>query len=416
MGAAFPRLVSSQPQGPAGTVASGIGDGLSGAWIPYTVAAPVNLVSGRPPAAIATAASASAGKVGGAFVTTSDGGHGYAYDNELLYPTDAVSVLALLETTGTTANNQRIAGSIHPTVSPYKGFGLDFSSSTNVRFNVSGSTFTSINGAYVANLSLVVGTYDRATMRLYVNGSQVASTAKTEAIQYNGTSFGLFRFTTARTTFHTAQGFPGKTYLVGVWRRALTLGEIQALTVNPWQIFRPYAARVYSFPSAGGSIESGAGSSAGTSTAAAVGASTAAGAGSAAGAGTATGVGASTAEAVGTAAGTATASGVGASTAEAVGTAAGTSTAAGVSPGGSTESGAGTAAGTSTASAVGASTAAGVGTAAGEATAAGVGYGVQTIEAAGSAAGTSTATAVGADAAAETEADSLAGLRVHAAR
>lgn len=252
MGLFIPRLVTSQPQGPADPLLSGIGDGLSGVWIPYTVAAPVNLVSGRPPAAIATAASASAGKVGGAFVTTWGGGEGYAYDNELLYPTDAVSVLALFETTGTVANNLRIAGSIHPTVSPFKGFGLDFSSSTNVRFNVSGSTFTSINGAFVGNLSLVVGTYDRATMRLFVNGSQVASTAKTEAIQYNGTSFGLFRFTTALTTFHTEQGFPGKTYLVGMWRRALTLGEIQALTVNPWQIFRPYTARIYSFPSGAG--------------------------------------------------------------------------------------------------------------------------------------------------------------------
>jgi len=223
----------------------------------------------------------------------------------------------------------------------------------------------------------------------------VASTAKTEAIQYNGTSFGLFRFTTARTTFHTAQGFPGKTYLVGVWRRALSLGEIQSLTSNPWQIFRPYTARIYSFPSAGGSIESGAGSSAGTSTAAAVGASTAAGAGSAAGAGTATGVGASTAEAVGTAAGTATASGVGASTAEAVGTAAGTSTAAAVgsSSGGVEE---------------------GVGTAAGQATAAGVG--ASTAEAVGTAAGSATASAVGVDAASQIEAASLAGLRVHAAR
>lgn len=425
MGAAFPRLVSSQPQGPADTVASGIGDGLSGAWIPYTVAAPVNLVSGRPPTAIATAASASAGKVGGAFVTTSGGGQGYAYDNELLYPTDAVSVLALFETTGTVANNQRIAGSIHPTVSPFKGFGLDFSSSTNVRFNVSGSTFTSIKGAFVGNLSLVVGTYDRATMRLFVNGSQVASTAKTEAIQYNGTSFGLFRFTTALTTFHTTQGFPGKTYLVGMWRRALTLGEIQALTVNPWQIFRPYTARVYSFATAGGSIESGAGSSAGTSTAAAVGASTAAGAGSAAGAGTATGVGASTAEAVGTAAGTATASavgdvaggvqsgagtsagtstapGVGASTAEATGTSAGTSTATaeGAEVTDGVESGAGSAAGSSTAAGVGASTAAAQGTSAGSAAADATGAAI--AAAAGTSAGSATASGVGSTASAET--------------
>lgn len=166
----------------------------------------------------------------------------------------------------------------------------------------------------------------------------------------------------------------------------------------------------------GGSVESGAGSSAGSATASAVGASTAAAAGTSDGAATVSAVGASTAATAGTSAGAATAAGVGASTAEAVGTSAGTSTVSGVSPGGSTESGAGSAAGTSTAAATGASTAAAVGTSAGTATAEGVGAGVQTISAAGSAAGTSTATAVGADAAAETEADSLAGLRVHAAR
>lgn len=166
-------------------------------------------------------------------------------------------------------------------------------------------------------------------------------------------------------------------------------------TTSP-RLLRP-SAQILQFPSAsGGSVESGAGSPAGAATV--------------------SGVGASTAASTGTVAGTATVAAVGASTAAAVGSAAGTSTVSGVSPGGSTESGDGTAAGTSTASAVGASTAASVGTVAGAATVSGVGEAVQTISATGTAAGTSTASAVGADAATETETDSPAGLRVHAAR
>lgn len=169
---------------------------------------------------------------------------------------------------------------------------------------------------------------------------------------------------------------------------------------------------------AGGSVESGAGSSAGSATASAVGASTAAAAGTSDGVATAAGVGASTAEAVGTAAGTATASAVGdvaGGVQSGAGSSAGTSTASGV--GASTAASVGTAAGTSTAAAVGSSFGGvqeGVGTAAGHATAAGVG--ASTAEAFGTAAGSATASAVGADAASQIEAASLAGLRVHAAR
>lgn len=69
-------------------------------------------------------------------------------------------------------------------------------------------------------------------------------------------------------------------------------------------------ARVYAFPS-GGTVNSGAGSSAGTATASGVGASTASSSASSAGTATVSGVGASTAESVGTSAGTSTASAVG---------------------------------------------------------------------------------------------------------
>jgi len=125
----------------------------------------------------------------------------------------------------------------------------------------------------------------------------------------------------------------------------------------------------------GGSIESGAGSSAGTSTAPAVGASTAAAVGSADGEATADGVGASIAAATGTSAGSATADGVGDSAESGI------------------ESGAGTSAGTSTADGVGASTAAAAGDSDGESTAEGAGASI--AAAAGESAGEATADGVG---------------------
>lgn len=198
------------------------------------------------------------------------------------------------------------------------------------------------------------------------------------------------------------------------------------------------AILVFGDVTGGGSVESGAGSSAGAATASAVGASTAAAAGTSAGQATVAGTGASTVASAATSAGAATASGVGASTAEAAGTSAGSATASAVGDvAGGVQSGAGTSAGTSTASAVGASTAASAGTAAGTSTAAGVGsssggveagvgtaagqataagVGASTAEAVGSSAGVATASAVGTDAAAQVEAASIAGLRVYAAR
>lgn len=179
-----------------------------------------------------------------------------------------------------------------------------------------------------------------------------------------------------------------------------------------------FAGEIISFKiAAGGSIEEGAGSAAGTGAVSGIGAATATAAGSVGGASTASAVGASTAEGVGAAACSATTAGIGASTVECAGAAAGTSTVAGV---GSTASivasGAGSAAGastgTSTATAIkatagtvsgagvaagsGASTAVAAGAASGTATVSGVGStGANYQAGAGSATGTSTATAVG---------------------
>ena len=140
-------------------------------------------------------------------------------------------------------------------------------------------------------------------------------------------------------------------------------------------------------------VNAGAGSAAGTSTATAVGERDAATDGSAAATSTATAVGESDAASVGSAAATSTATAVGSGIAAAAGSSAGTSTATGVGDSITVNSGAGTAAATSTAVAVGASDAEAPGTAA--ATSAATGVGESTTAAAGSSTAAGAATGVG---------------------
>lgn len=139
----------------------------------------------------------------------------------------------------------------------------------------------------------------------------------------------------------------------GVGRYDLTLTGT-AKSEHP-RAFRP-SAQILRFPSAAGGINSGAGASTGTSTAAAVGAAIKAGAGSSTGAATVTGIGAAIKAGAGSSVGTSTASGVGAdggsTTTDGAGSAVGTSTASGV--GAAIKAGAGSAVGTSTATGVGA--------------------------------------------------------------
>jgi hypothetical protein len=141
----------------------------------------------------------------------------------------------------------------------------------------------------------------------------------------------------------------------------------------------------------GGTIVTGAGASAGTSTAAAVGASLVSGVGASTGTSTSAATGASLASGVGASAGVATAPGVGLAAFQAVGMAAGTSTASATGVAATTVTGAGESAGSSTAAGVGASFTAGVGSATGVATALSVG--VAAAVGVGSAAGTSTSEA-----------------------
>jgi hypothetical protein len=211
------------------------------------------------------------------------------------------------------------------------------------------------------------------------------------------------------------------------WNRALSASEIALLDADPYAIFASPRRPVF-FGPAGGSIISGAGSSAGVATASGVGRSLAVSAGSTAGVGaasgtgrslaiasassagvaTASGTGRSLAIAAGSSSGIATASGTGRSLAIAAGSSAGVATASGVGQSASAGSGAGSSAGVGAASGVGRSLALSAGSSPGVATASGAGRSLAI--AAGSSSGTATASGVGQSVASGTAVGSSAGI------
>lgn len=231
-------------------VKSGLGAGLVFAWLPQFG---IDLVRGVGPSAVNAAAARGFGLGGEAHALTLGGSAGYAFDHPDYYPTEALTVLAFYSASATNANH-RIFGTQHPIVSPYKGYGLDFDSTTatTVRFavsNTANSLITATARAWPAS-NVVIGTYDRSSLRLYLNGFEAATpVTKTEAIGYATTALGVHLLTTSKTAFQTGRNYTGHTYMLAVWKRALSAEEIAKIGDNPWQIFAPRTARIYSFPS-----------------------------------------------------------------------------------------------------------------------------------------------------------------------
>lgn len=236
-----------------------------------------------------------------------------------------------------------------------------------------GSTDTS-GAAPVASVpNIAVVTYNRVSLKIFVNGVLGATAAATSAVNWYDYA-DVVPFCFGFGSVFQSNHFAGVLHWGGVWNRGLTDAEAKALSAlqPPADLYYPPVTRRLYLVSAGG---------------------TSSGAGSASGTGTATGVGASTAAATGSSAGVGAATGVGRSTYAAVGSAAGTGAATGVGRG--VFSSAGSAAGVGSASAVGRSTAAAVGSAAGVGTATGVGSVGGIEQGAGSAAGIGSASAIG---------------------
>jgi hypothetical protein len=121
----------------------------------------------------------------------------------------------------------------------------------NLEFLTFGGGGLTVSGAIVAGQN-----YAQAFVCRYTGGKEVWSNGS-----LIGSSSGTFfpspnvktpQFLAADDL--TGRAMDGIGYLMAVYDRALTSGECARLTSNPWQIFRPQQARIYSFPSGGSSL------------------------------------------------------------------------------------------------------------------------------------------------------------------
>jgi Tfp pilus assembly protein PilV len=107
------------------------------------------------------------------------------------------------------------------------GFNNLSSTSAQVSFGLrTGSSTTTLNTATSYGVGAwmhIVARYDGATMKIYVNGTQVATTAKTGSISTTGT---ITTRISGRDGNVTSRPFNGKIDEVGIWNRALSPTEI----------------------------------------------------------------------------------------------------------------------------------------------------------------------------------------------
>lgn len=104
------------------------------------------------------------------------------------------------------------------------------STSYRFYFTVAGA-YKGLDGttAYGTGWNHVAGTYDGATIRLYINGKQDSSVAETGTPQTTTTDLRLGVLTTA-----PAEGYPGDIDCVRIYNRTLSANEIQRLYVEPY--------------------------------------------------------------------------------------------------------------------------------------------------------------------------------------
>ncbi len=162
-----------------------------------------------------------------------------------------------------TGKTQMIMSKIHAThshVSPYFQYNLQLyygSSKMYPRFllSVGGVVKMAANSAHNLNVNEwyhIVGTYDGTTMRLFLNGTQIASSPVTGNISGYNTPL-----------YFGVNGANGEDYLglideSGIWNRALTAEEIDSLYNDgfglPYPLTNNYVLSTAVSPTAGGSI------------------------------------------------------------------------------------------------------------------------------------------------------------------
>jgi hypothetical protein len=89
----------------------------------------------------------------------------------------------------------------------------------------------------------MVGTYDGATVSLYINGVLVDTTANTGSIATNANDLEIGRYYFSTSTYN----YDGVISSVRLWRQALPASAIRDLYVSPWRLYKK--ALRYAFPS-----------------------------------------------------------------------------------------------------------------------------------------------------------------------
>lgn len=160
-------------------------------------------------------------------------------------PTSQITVFAYILRRGNNANgNAPIFMNGSPSNSPYSFFGLiDGSGTGNLTFECDpGAAYVSCSSATgftTGAPQFVCGVYDGAALRLYSNGVQIATQAATGNLSaFNGAGTRGAAVGNYYNYTVDARSFNGDIYLVGISPKALTPGEVKALSDNPWGLFQ----------------------------------------------------------------------------------------------------------------------------------------------------------------------------------
>ena len=129
--------------------------------------------------------------------------------------------------------------------SPYLSYDLEFNpggagvNTFNVNCYASGTWFAAGNHTFDATQpALFAGTYDGTTLRQWFNGVQYATGTHSGVLNYDTSSTGQL-IVSGSSSASRVNSFQGHIYLIAIWNRALSAGEMVAWALNPYQILRP---------------------------------------------------------------------------------------------------------------------------------------------------------------------------------
>jgi hypothetical protein len=122
------------------------------------------------------------------------------------------------------------------------------------QFYISSPSATANSGAAatamrLAQMHTIAGTYDGASVKVYLDGREEASAASTLTLDVTGLA--PYRLGNNGALDGDLNGLIA---LAAVWDRVLSKGELRALHINPWALFRN-ERRIYLPAAAGGATE-----------------------------------------------------------------------------------------------------------------------------------------------------------------